>query len=687
MFKTSKYLQKLVNKIPLAGEIYSIAVKGDEEIYACTDNGLMRFNGAEWHTLNGEVIFNKICVFDGGKVIASAGKELFEITNEGANVLFTFPEDICDFCYNEKIIVATRNGYYLPCEDGFYKDHTHPIEQEHNGLCAKDEKVCLINSRCIQRLEGKRKTWRCIFHDHSTMPDIKINCACFDALGNLLLGTDTGLFIYDYKSTWLSKKEIPVLPEEKIYAIDVLDDGGIFLGTEAGACLIKNGIAKYLPAEKFAFNTHVNCVASCGDSLYTASKGGIVKIAFKEMTLLDKAEHILDETEKYFPRKEGFITWLNGKKGEVVSSISDNDGLWTQTYLCALCMAYDVTKNEKYRKMAKRYKDAMLILSKATEIKGFPARAVRYPDEPGWGEGLGELDLGSEWHRSSDGTYEWLGETSSDEMTGHYVGYSLYYDLCATEEEKPALREAICDMTDHILEHNGFLCDFDGLPTSWACWNPDALNNDSMWMWEKGVNSLEILNFLKITYHVSGDEKYNEKYMSLINDHHFLLNAAYHKRADGHTCHIDDNLAMMNSLSYLRLEENPAIRQYILMGLAHHYNYEKVEKNPYFGFIYSAFTGEPCDVDECVKSLHAFHYEVEGYVMDNDNRKGIEYDDESVYWGADPRIKDPLAWDEMPFSRLGLDPFHISGGDADYIECGSTYLFIYWLGRFLGIIE
>ncbi len=70
MFKTSKYLQKLVNKIPLAGEIYSIAVKGDEEIYACTDNGLMRFNGAEWHTLNGAVIFNKICVYNGGKVIA-----------------------------------------------------------------------------------------------------------------------------------------------------------------------------------------------------------------------------------------------------------------------------------------------------------------------------------------------------------------------------------------------------------------------------------------------------------------------------------------------------------------------------------------------------------------------------------------------------------------------------------------
>ncbi len=405
------------------------------------------------------------------------------------------------------------------------------------------------------------------------------------------------------------------------------------------------------------------------------------------MTLYDKAVHYLDETEKYFPRKQGFVTAIHGKMGVDISHISDNDGLWTQTYLAALCMWYDVTKDEKILTLARKYKDAMLVLSKATEIKGFPARAVRYPDENGWGEGLGELDLGAEWHRSSDGSYEWLGETSSDEMTGHYVGYSLYYDLCATEDEKPSIREAICDMTDHILEHNGFLCDFDGLPTSWACWNEEALNNDSMWMWEKGVNSLQMLNFLKISYHVSGDEKYNNKYKSLINEHHFLLNAAYHKRADGHTCHIDDNLAMMNSLSYLRLEDDPSIRQYILIGLANHFNYEKVEGNPYFAFIYSAFTGEPCDVDNCVKTLQNVHYELQNYYINNDNRKDIEYDDEPIYWGAEPRIKNPLPWDERPFSRLGLDPFGISGGDPDYTDAGYTYLFMYWLGRFLGIIE
>ncbi len=210
MFKTSKYLQKIVTRIPLESEIYSFAVQNDNEIYACTSDGLVRFNGVEWSTLHSNIIFNRIITANDGRVFASAGTSLYEISSDGATLIFDFPEEICGFCDNDKIIVVTENGYYLPADGGYYQDHTHPIEQKPEHIVALGDKVCLVNYHCLQRLEGKRKTWRCIFHDHSTMPDIKINCAEFDKLGNLLVGTDTGLYIYDYKSTWLSKKEIPV---------------------------------------------------------------------------------------------------------------------------------------------------------------------------------------------------------------------------------------------------------------------------------------------------------------------------------------------------------------------------------------------------------------------------------------------------------------------------------------------
>ena len=683
IFKTGKYLQRMTESFPMDCEIYALAAY-DEGMYLCTNEGLVKFEGDKLLNLSQDIIFTTIHICKDGRVLAGSENKLYRIGDKGAELIAELSCPITDIKDTDKVHVLTREVLYFETADGF-DSHPH-CEQEAEHLALFGDRVCVANSRCIQRMEGKRRTWRCIFPCHSTMPEITINAICFDKIGNLLVGAKEGLYIYDYKSGWYSHDEISVLPRETVYSIDVSEDGSIVVGTDAGAVLIRNGLSKYLPATRYAFSPDVKKVAFKGNDIYTVSEGGIVRIYDKEMTLFEKAEYFYEQTEKYFPRKDGFVTSIEEPFEGSFSGISDNDGLWTHTYLAALCLWYDKTKDEKILESARRYKDAMLVLTRAPEIDGFTARAVRYPDEATWGEGLETQDIGNEWHRSSDGSYEWLGETSSDEMTGHYVGFSLYYDLCADEAEKAEIREAICKITDHIMAHDGYLHDWDDKPTTWACWNEDALNNDSMWTWEKGINSLEMLTFLKITHHMSGDEKYINKYNSLIKDHHFLINAAYHKMADGHTCHIDDNLAMFNTFAYLRLEKDPSIRQYILMGLASHYDYEKIEGNPYFAFIYKGFTGAPCEVDTMVKTLRDHPCDTGLRVMYNSMRRGLEYDDEPVYWGAKPRIKNPLAWDERPYSRLGLRAFTVDGGRNNH-ESGMTYLLLYWLGRYFDIIE
>ena len=683
VLKTGVYSQRMTERFPMDCEIFSVAI-GDKGMYLCTNEGLVRFEDEKIYNLSQDIIFTTVHVCKDGRVLAGSENKLYLIGDKGAELLEEFSDTVTDIKDSDKLYVLTRSVLYQERSEGFY--HLSGCEQDAECLAIFGDRVCCANSRCIQRMEGKRRTWRCIFPYHSTMPEITINAICFDKIGNLLVGADEGLFIYDYKSGWYSHKEISALPQEKIYSIDVAEDGSILLGTDAGAVLVKNGLAKYLPATRYAFSPDVKAAAFKGSDIYTVSDGGIIRIYDKQMTLYDKAVYFFEQTEKYFPRKDGFVTSILEPCEGSFSGISDNDGLWTHTYLAALCLWYDKTKDEKILKAARRYKDAMLVLTRAPEIDGFTARAVRYPDEASWGEGLETQEIGNEWHRSSDGTYEWLGETSSDEMTGHYVGFSLYYDLCADENEKSEICEAVCKITDHIMAHDGYLHDWDDKPTTWACWNEDALNNDSMWTWEKGVNSLEMLNFLKISYHMSGDEKYQQKYESLIKDHHFLINAAYHKRADGHTCHIDDNLAMFNTFSYLRLEKDPAIRQYILLGLASHYDYEKIEGNPYFAFIYKGFTGAPCEVDTMVRTLKDHPCDTALYPMYNSMRRGLEYDDEPVYWGEKPRIKTPFAWDERPYSRLGLRAFTVDGGRKNH-ESGMTYLLLYWLGRYFDIIE
>ena len=688
VFKVGPYKQRMIENFPLDCEIKALSVKTENEIYACTADGLKRLKDGVWQNYCDERIFTTVFCAPDGRVLASCEKGLYEIKEKGAEHIFDFFSNVTDLQFDEKLYVLTETHLFCEVEGEEKFFNLGGLEQEGRFLAVGNDRVCVADNRCLQRMEGKRRTWRCIFPDHSTMPRITIQCVAFDKNGYLLVGAKEGLFIYDYKSGWYSNELISALPEESVLSICVCDDGSFLLGTEAGAILIRNGMKKYLPATRYAFDTDVTGVAFYGDKLYTVSKGGVKKIYEQEMTLEEKAKHFFEVTEKYFPRKQGYITWISKFDGTDCSHITDNDGLWTQCYVAALAMCYSITKDEEILKAARRSMNAMLFLTRAPEIKGFTARAVRFPDEANWGKGINKQGIiGQEWHRSSDGTYEWLGETSSDEMTGHYFGFCMYYDLCATEEEKAEIREAVCAITDHILENNGYLIDCDGKPTSWACWNETALNTDSMWTWEKGVNSLEMLNFLKVSYHMSGDEKYLKKYNELISEHHFLVNAAFHKRADGHTCHIDDNLAMLNAMSILRLEEDPAIRQYLLMGLASHFDYEKIEDNTYYAFIYKAFTEAPCDIDSCVKHLKDYPYDVQNCKMINSKRKDYEMTDESVYWIGEPQLKKPFGWDERPYTKLGINPFGIDGGSPDRSDSGLSYIFIYWLGRFLGLIE
>lgn len=83
----------------------------------------------------------------------------------------------------------------------------------------------------------------------------------------------------------------------------------------------------------------------------------------------------------------------------------------------------------------------MIKLTEITGIEGFTARSIRYIDEAGYGTGVRH-----EWHHTADkdgNELEWLGETSSDEMVGHFYAYSNYFDLVADDEEKKLIASVV----------------------------------------------------------------------------------------------------------------------------------------------------------------------------------------------------------------------------------------------------
>ena len=88
-----------------------------------------------------------------------------------------------------------------------------------------------------------------------------------------------------------------------------------------------------------------------------------------------------------------------------------------------------------------------------------------------------------------------------------------------------------------------------------------------------------------------------------------------------------------------------------------------------------------------VKALKDYPLDMKNRKMYNSSRRNIEMDNEPLEWYEEPHIKVPFAWDERPFATLGLRPFKIDGGTGISYENGMSYIFIYWLGRFLDIIE
>ena len=130
---------------------------------------------------------------------------------------------------------------------------------------------------------------------------------------------------------------------------------------------------------------------------------------------------------------------------------SDNDGLWAAIYAASQCFRYAVTRSPEALAHARASIDAVLFLEAVTGRPGFPARSYirrgdyRAPDDV--------------WHWMADGQHEWKGDTSSDEIVGHFFLYSVAWDLIEDAALRERIRATVTRITDHILEHGYNLTD------------------------------------------------------------------------------------------------------------------------------------------------------------------------------------------------------------------------------------
>ena len=169
------------------------------------------------------------------------------------------------------------------------------------------------------------------------------------------------------------------------------------------------------------------------------------------------------------------------------------------------------------------------------------------------------------WGTSADGQWYWKADTSSDELDGHFFFYALYYDLVAGPEERPAVRQVVHRIVDHLLRNDFALVDHDGQPTRWAVFGPNALNRDPSWWEERGLNSMSVLSYLRVAEHVCETEEqkipYREAARQLIEQHGYAASAHHPKVHEGPGTgnQSDNEMALMNLYNLIRYEQDPEL--------------------------------------------------------------------------------------------------------------------------------
>ena len=686
-----------------------------ETLYIATPEGLIEYADSKTKRLSVKVsdLFSVA-----GRLFAATGNSLAEIKKGKIKKLADFESPVTDIsvALDGSFWLITETHLYLMENDEFKEIVDLPEETvclaAHDNKAKYGETVYVGSTvEGLMSMKGKRRHWAELLPDVTGALSKKINCLAIDALGHLWVGSDNGLNIYDGKNYWFNGNDFYSVPTGKFNDMFFAADGKKYFATDTGIITLIEGKISYFSYGAWLLHPTVTKITvSDKGTIAAVTPRGISLITSKYMTLEEKANHYDELAVKYFTRNEGYQVDRHLKKyGDLDSGYlynSDNDGLFTGLYCASQCFRYKVTGDEKAKANAKRAVEAMIKLTEVTGKPGFTARATRHSYDEEFGMGNRE-----EWHICEDNPEcEWLGETSSDEMTGHYFAYGIYYDLVADKKEKKKIAQVVKTITDHIIENNFHLTDVDGVPTTWANWEPELLNNDDRWFYERGTNSLEILSFLKTTYHVTGEEKYNDVFNMLIEKHHYAMNCIQYKCEDGHVAHIDDQLDFTNIYPLLVYTDNNAHKEIFKMGLTHHWEYERVERSPWFNITYGALTENYCDIENAAKSLSEMNLDLVRYPIYNSYRKDIVWDTEQEAMGVPPQLKYPLEYSSRLHVNYDGSQFVCDSGAEEFIEINSKivnrtsalpgtsgangllatmpyiYLLPYWMGRYHGLL-
>jgi hypothetical protein len=546
-------------------------------------------------------------------------------------------------------------------------------------------------------------------HQPQTNEDSFPNCVAADNAGHVYVGTTAGLYVTDGDQWWQPIDRNDGMPYENIRCLLLASNGDIWGGTVDGAWRLRGGNFRLFRGKRWLPANNVTGIwQDANGRTWLQTEGGASCIEERAITLGAKAKYFNELTQKWNNR-HGFINERDLKRpGDLngsVFEVSDNDGLWNAIYVVAMAYRYAATKDPEAKQQAWQAMNAMLELERITGISGFPARAIMTDDEIAAGhQGFnaeetvrvaGETE--KIWFRSKIDPHVWCkGDTSSDELDGHYFAWLAYSELCATPEERRKIAAACARVTDNVIAGGYNLIGHTGRKTLWGVWGPETLNDDPAWWDQRPLNSLEILSYLITAYHLTGDAKYEQHYEKLIKQHHYLLNSLPERHLYfgqwNHVNHSDDEMLYMNYSILLTLEKDPARRRLYLQSFRNTWEDNgidhtlKLERSPLYNYLYGGLSGRPCCPDEAEETLQDWPWDRVSWACTNDNRQDVTFK-EARGLRSQSELTRVLPASEIALHRWNGNPFAPNGGDDGRVfDDGAAFLLGYWAGVYYGYL-
>jgi hypothetical protein len=322
----------------------------------------------------------------------------------------------------------------------------------------------------------------------------------------------------------------------------------------------------------------------------------------------------------------------------------------TSELLAAYSHKYALTKDPKDRDIANQIFEAIVKLEKVTGVPGLVARSFNKTNKPLWHEQVFWYD---EWHQSSSmPDYRWLGDLSADKFTSIFYGLGTFWEICADDAHKKKAADLLDRFIGRVIDDNFKLTDLDGKMTLWGNFCPNLPHQE--------LNSLEMLAGLKVTYHITGKERYNAAYHMLIDRYHYDDRAINAKilfppewRNVGDDYHAARSLYML-----MRWEDDPNLLNKYRMSLNRHwYDWKDIEftweSNIWFIMVYKVLTGEDIITDRIAEGIKDM-------------------------WGFDR---------EKKVFKIPTDDGGFQTVESEYERTAAAMIRNYWFGRYYGIID